>query len=159
MKAYEFNLEPVQTVRRREEQVALEAYARALVDRTRASDGVRSAERVLASERAEWQRRAGDGCQAGVLAHRASGCQILVRQLEDRIRLLGEAERIVQQRLQDVLRTSQRLEAVNKLEVRGRQAHAAAAAREEQKFLDELAQRRAGASTISSLKENPSMSL
>jgi flagellar export protein FliJ len=141
MKPYKFGLKAVQKIRRREEERALESYAQALRDRDQAVAQVRVAEQALAAEQSDWQRSPGAGCLAGALAVRSAGCQLLARRLEGCLRALVESERVLDQRWQDMLRTRQRSEALTQLDVQARHAHKIATDKEQQKFLDELAQR------------------
>jgi flagellar export protein FliJ len=146
MKTFKFSLESVQRLRQHQEQAALDAYARALLDKARAVEQLHSAEHALAEEQIAWQRHTSEGCSAGALARHALQSSYLTRRVRERNHALGEAERRVQARLSEVLQARLRRETLNKLRARRRHVFDRTAAREQQKFLDDLAQRRSHAS-------------
>ncbi len=143
MKPFKFTLQPLKTLRQRQEQRALEAYARALLERTRAAEEVRAADCMVAQARAAWRQLSDGGCAAIELARQSAHCRELAERRKDRQSALEAAERLANSRLQDVLRARQQLQTVEKFLKRRRADYDRAAAREDQKFLDELAQRRA----------------
>lgn len=142
MKPFKFTLQSVRTVRQRHEQEAMEAYARALLERMRALAQLEDAERELSAGQAEWQRTAQQGCRAAEMARHAEHCQALSRQRDGRAALLSEAERRANAALKQMLLARQQREAVDTFLSKQQLAYDRALTREEQKFLDELAQRR-----------------
>ena len=144
MKPFKFTLQPVLTVRQRREQESLEAYARALLERTRALAQLQAAERALSAAQAEWQRTAQEGCRAAEMARHAQHCQALGRRRDDCAALVAAAERKTNVALKAMLAARQQREAVDTFLVKQQLAYDRALTREEQKFLDELAQRRSG---------------
>ncbi len=144
MKPFKFTLQALYTLRQRSENDALKVYAASLVNRARAAESVRAAEGELSAAQAAWQQQARAGCPAAEMAQHASHCQRLATQRDQRLALLGTAERKVNAALQDMLSARQRREAVEQLLDKQRRAYKAELARAEQRFLDELAQRRPG---------------
>jgi flagellar export protein FliJ len=157
MKAFKFTLKPLRTVRQRREQEAMEAYARALLERSRALEDLHAAERALNAGQAEWQRSAQEGCCAGDLARHAMHCQSLAQRREEKQRLVAEAEREANASLKRMLLARQERAAVDKFLDRQRLAYDRALTREEQKFLDELSQRRTETGLTCALNELPAL--
>jgi flagellar export protein FliJ len=120
----------------------MEAYALALFERARALKQVQFAERVLAAAQADWQHKAQGGCPAADMARYALHCQNLAGQRHEKESLFGDAERKVGSRLKEMLLARQHREAVDRFLTRQRVAYDRELGREEQKFIDELAQRR-----------------
>jgi flagellar export protein FliJ len=142
MKPFKFTLQPVRTLRLRREQEAMEKYARVLLERARALEQLAGAERALSAGQAEWQRSAQEGCCAAEMARHSSHCDLLAQRRDKQAGLLAEAERQVNAALKQMLLARQQREAVDKFLARQQLAYDRALTREEQKFLDELAQRR-----------------
>jgi flagellar export protein FliJ len=72
----------------------------------------------------------------------AQHCENLSRVRDDQALRLTEAERQANARMQQLLEARRQRKAVDKLMERQRATHQRALAREEQRFLDELSQRR-----------------
>jgi flagellar export protein FliJ len=142
MKPFKFTLQALHTLRQRAENQALEAYATSLVDRARAAASLAACEQELDAAQATWQQQVQSGCLAVHLARLASHREILATRRDEKLTLLGAAERRVNFALKEMLAARQQREAVEQLLARQRRNHKAAVDRDEQKFLDELAQRR-----------------
>ena len=157
MKAFRFTLQPLRTLRQRQEQEAMEAYAGALLERTCALEQLQVADRHLTTAQAEWQRSAQEGCPAAEMARHALHCQTLALKRGQKQMLLNEAERKSNTALKEMLFARQQRQAVEKFLSRQRMAYDQALTREEQKFLDELAQRRVDTSLTHHFSERASL--
>jgi flagellar export protein FliJ len=146
MKPFKFSLQSLRTVRQRQEQEALEAYARALLERTQAQRALDRAQQDLNEAQMQWQQQAQQGCCAVEMARFATHCEQLARRRDQEREKLSQAERIVNTRLAATLHARQQREVVDKLQKRQRLAYDHEIARAEQQFLDDLAQRRPEAS-------------
>ncbi|HUI06966.1 MAG TPA: flagellar export protein FliJ [Verrucomicrobiae bacterium] len=142
MKRFRFSLQSVLTLRQRREQTALEHYGRAVSERQQAVEALRVA-------RVEWEticrlRTAllGSDAAAGDLARAQAYCRAMeetvVRYELDVLR----AQRGVEQSWQKLLEARRAREVVDKYGQRQRESYDRAVQREEQKALDEMAQRR-----------------
>jgi flagellar export protein FliJ len=143
MKPFKFTLEPLRTVRQRQERQAMEAYAMALFERARALKQVQFAERVLAAAQADWKSSANEGCPAADMSRHALHCHSLAGKYVEQQSLFDIAERTTCTRLKEMLLARQQCQAVDKFLVRQRLAYDRELTRQDQKFIDELAQRRA----------------
>jgi len=142
MKPFKFTLQPLRTVRQRREQEAMEQYARALLERGRAFEQLHAAERALSAAQSEWHQKAQRGCRAEEMSRYAQYCDALARVRDEKQNLLAQAGCVTQARLKGMLHARQQREAVDKFLDRQQLAYDRALTREEQKLLDELAQRR-----------------
>ena len=141
MKAFQFSLSAVQTVRKRAEQQALAAYALALRARARAVEELKSCEFILGAAQREWQESSRRSCPAFEMARQSRHCQDLARKRAQCAASLRQTEQKAQACLQEMLQARQRREVVTKLRARQQLAYDRAVQRDEQKFLDEFAQR------------------
>jgi flagellar export protein FliJ len=139
MKPFKKSLAAVGTVRQRLENEALQAYAVALMNRVRAMERLRTAEQTLSAAQADWQRLAAEGCDAEAMARHSAHCSNLSQVRLERKRQLTEAERLAEDRMQELLHARQERQAVDKFHARQRAAYERAIGREEQKAMDELA--------------------
>ncbi len=142
MKKFHFSLQALLTLRQRSEQNALEAYARALLTRQQSLESLALAN----EEQAQWwvhrRKQLTQGCSAGALEQwRASDCTLTERR-ETAEAALGQAEVAVNQTLQAMLLARREREAVEKHLQRQRLNYQRELGREEQKNMDDLAQRR-----------------
>jgi flagellar export protein FliJ len=139
MKPFRFSLEAVATTRRRLEQVALENYAQALLQRQSALAKLESTQHQLD---AAWLRLR-QSLTAGTAAAKVKQLRDQSRWLEEertqREEVLAQAERGVSQALQQMLAARQQREAVEKFRGRQRASYDRDVQRDTQKFLDELA--------------------
>jgi flagellar export protein FliJ len=142
MKPFKFTLEPLRTVRQRQERQAMEAYAMALFERARALKQVQFAERLLAGAQVDWQRSAAEGCPAVEMSRHALHCHDLAGKCLEQHSLFNVAEQTACTRLKEMLLARQQCQAVDKFLVRQRLAYNRELSRQDQKFIDELAQRR-----------------
>ena len=143
MKRFRFSLQAVHTLRQRQEQVALEAYSRALRARQLARDRLQAVEREL--ELAWAARRACQSQPAPAARLRAANefCAFLDDQRLAAASHLRTAQQAVDAAWKKLVLARQRREAVEKYRQRQWREHQAATQRAEQKWLDEIAQRRA----------------
>ncbi|MBE0539888.1 MAG: flagellar export protein FliJ [Verrucomicrobia bacterium] len=142
MKSFRFTLEAVATVRKRAEGNALESYAQALLFRRRAVTDLEATLQELETAWASLRNALAAGCSAARMAQLRSHSQALEATRESRRFALQQAERAVNQTLQQMLAARQQREVVDKFRGQQRGRHERALARETQKFLDELATQR-----------------
>src|SRR5436190_13932140 len=109
MKRFQFNLQAVLTLRQREEQNAMDAYAKELLGRQQALVRLAEVEAEIDRARTEWRQSAADGCSAFKLVQ----AQLSYAKLSDRrdlcARNLSEAERRTSACLDQLDRKSTRL--------------------------------------------------
>jgi flagellar export protein FliJ len=155
MKSFRFTLEAVRTLRRRQEQIALEQYAQTLLARQQASDRLQAVERELNAGWREMRELLARGCSAA----RTSQTHDYHRSLDERrkecARVLGSAELRVNAAFQAVLSARQQREIVDKCFEKQKATHQRGRLMEEQKLLDELSGRR----VASILSWNPTQAL
>jgi flagellar FliJ protein len=141
MKRFRFSLQSLLTLRQRREQTALEHYGRAVSARQEAVE-------ILRAARAEWDTICrvrttllAAGAAAGDLARAQEYC----RAMEETVaRCEGDvlrAQREVESSWQKLLEARRAREMVDKYGQRQRESYDRALQREEQKALDEMAQR------------------
>ena len=114
----------------------------ALFERARALKQVQFAERILAAAQADWQHSANEGCPAAEMSRHALHCHNLAGKCDEHQSLFDLAEQTTCTRLREMLLARQQCQAVDKFLVRQRLAYDRELTRQEQKFIDELAQRR-----------------
>lgn len=148
MKKFRFSLAPVRTVRQRQEQLALEQYARSV----RAWQSARTALTDVQREReAAWQvrrERARAGATAAHLAQAQDYCAAL-ETLEKRCaEAVAAARCVVDQKLKELHDARRARKTVDKFLDRQRERYDREVQREEQKAVDDLAQRRPPRTTL-----------
>jgi flagellar export protein FliJ len=149
MKAFKFTLQPVRTVRQRREQEAMEAYSRALLDQVQAAEQLRASEAALDAAQAEWQGISRQGCCASEMVKHAAHCHSLEAKRQEKMLRLADAERKANAGLEQMLAARQQREGLDKVLAKQRAAYSRDIARADQKFIDELAQRRGAAKGLS----------
>lgn len=142
MKPFRFSLEAVATTRRRLEQVALENYAQALLQRQSALTQLEAAQRELDAAWLRLRQTLTSGSAAAKVKQLRDQSRLLEEARSQREELLTQAERGVSQALQQMLGARQQREAVEKFRGRQRASYDRDVQRDTQKFLDELATQR-----------------
>jgi len=150
MKPFRFTLESVATVRRRQEQKAMEKYAQSLQAQRRAMDGLTQMEQELSACWQTLRTQLSGGCIAAKAAQVQSYESLLMQRRVEAQRAVELAERRVNADLQGMLKARQQREIVDNYFDKQKDAHDREGGRVEQKELDELAGRR----RISSLAWN-----
>lgn len=143
MKKFEFTLEAVRVVRQRQEQEALEQYARSLLARRQA---VERLDAVQAQLNAGWQELRdllAQGCPAQKAAQMQNYHRVLETRRHESVAALGVAERRVNAAMNAMLAARRQREIVDNCFDKQKARHQREQQREEQKFLDELGGRRA----------------
>lgn len=143
MKTFRFTLEAVRTVRQRQENAALEQYARALVARQQAFDALDTIEEQITRDNTQWQELLAAGCNAAQAAQAQQYHRSLEKRLEESILALNAAERRVNAASNTMLAARQQREIVDVYREKQLARHQRLTMREEQKNLDEFAGRRA----------------
>ena len=143
MKPFRFALEAVATVRKRAEGETLESYAQALLFRQHAWSQFEAAERELNAAWNQLRQELGTGCAAEKMTWLRRHAEALEEEHKQRLAALQQAERVMHQALQRMLAARHQREVVDKVRGHQRARHDRDAARETQKFLDELAAQRA----------------
>jgi flagellar protein FliJ len=141
MKRFRFSLESVLTLRQRREQTALEQYGRAVSARQQAVETLRVA-------RAEWETICRvrttllkSEAVAGELARAQEYCRAKEDNVARREQEALRAQRVVEQTWEKLLETRRAREVVDKYGQRQRESYDRSCQREEQKAIDEMAQR------------------
>ena len=144
MKRFRFSLQSVLTLRQRREQTALEDYGRAISARQQAVEALRVA-------RVEWETVCrvrttllASNAVAGDLAQAQAYCRAMEETVARCELEVLRAQREVEQCWQKLLEARRAREVVDKYGQRQRESYDRALQREEQKALDEMAQRRLG---------------
>ncbi len=151
MKAFHFSLQALKTLRQRREQMALQAYAKALTARQEAAQQLETARQALQEHWARWQSQLQAGCAAVDLVQSQTYCRVLEQRCRDCDASLQAAEDQARQRWHSLLRARQKREAVDKFHSQQRRRYERECQREEQKRIDELAHRQINAGTRSQL--------
>lgn len=142
MKPFRFSLEAVATTRRRLEQVALENYAQALLQKQSALAQLEAAQQKLDAAWLKLRQSLTSGTAAAKVKHLRDASRFLEEERTQREAVLTQAERGVSQALQQMLAARQQREAVEKFRGRQRASYDRDVQRDTQKFLDELATQR-----------------
>jgi len=141
MKRFQFNLQAVLTLRQREEQNAMDAYAKELLGRQQALVRLAEVEAEIDRTRTEWRQSAADGCSAFKLVQ----AQLSYAKLSDRrdlcARNLSEAERRTSACLAAMLEGRQKRRIVDKYYDKRRAEFDRGVMTMEQKESDDLAGR------------------
>jgi flagellar export protein FliJ len=142
MKGFHFTLEAVRTLRQRQEQKALEQYAKSLLARQQALDKLDAVQRELNAGFAELRAQMAKGCAATEIAQAQEYHRQLARRRDECTMALGAAERRVNAAMQAMLTARQQREIVDKFFDKQKAGHEREQLRNEQKMLDDLAGRR-----------------
>jgi flagellar FliJ protein len=139
MKSFHFTLEAVRTLRQRQEQKALENYARALLARQQALDRLDAVQREMNAGFVELRAKLTKGCAASEAAQAHDYHRLLAKRRDECTVALGVAERRVNAAMQTMLAARQQREVVDKFFDKQKARHERDQVRNEQKFLDDLA--------------------
>jgi flagellar export protein FliJ len=142
MKAFRFTLEAVRTVRQRQENDALENYARALLTRQQAMDLLEAIHQRIGDDFAQMRRLLAGGCTAAQAAQAQNYHCSLEIMRKDGLAALEQAERRVKAACQAMLTARQQREIVDVYREKQQAVHQRAELRVEQKLSDEFAIRR-----------------
>jgi flagellar export protein FliJ len=142
MKAFRFTLEAVRTLRQRQEQEALETYARALLARQQMLDLLEDMDYASGAILRRCEQLMAGRCTAAQAAQARNFHSLLEKKREDCLAALGQAERRVNAASQAMLAARQQREMVDVYREKQQAAHQRLESREEQKILDEFAIRR-----------------
>ena len=154
MKRFRSRVEPLRDLRRRREDEALQAHARALGERQAAEDRLRACLSALEGHQLEVQEHLRSGCNAATLAYHDGYRRMLEQRCQEFRALLATATAAAAASLQKVLDCQRDREVVDRFCARELAAHALAQQREDQAGLDEMALRRRPVSPATS--RNPS---
>lgn len=143
MKHFRFTLEAVSIVRQRQEQKAVELYAHTLANQQKAREALEKAEREMERAQAELRGQLTRGCQAQQAAQAAAYQQSLSQHGHDCAAAFETAERRVNAAFKAFLHARRQREMVDKCFDKQLARHRRDLARGEQRFLDDLAGRRA----------------
>jgi flagellar export protein FliJ len=155
MKAFRFTLEALSTVRRQEEQKAMDLYAQCLVTRRLAIEALEKAERELKSAAQDLRGQLAAGCCAGEAAQGHDYQRSLGQRRNDCAATVENAERRVSAALEAMLNARKQREIVDKFFDRQKASYLRDQARKEQKFMDDLAGRRRSSILAWKSQENP----
>jgi flagellar export protein FliJ len=142
MKSFRFTLEAVRVVRQRQEQNAMENYARTLLARQQAMERLDAVQQQMHAGWQEFRDLLARGCAAGTAARLQLCLRALERRREDHVAALGLAERHVNAAMTAMLAARQQREIVDRCFEKQKTSHQREQLRGEQKFLDDLASHR-----------------
>jgi len=142
MKAFRFTLEAVRTLRQRQEQEALENYARALLARQQVLDMLTDMDQRIGRDFVQMRKLLAGRCTAAQAAQAQNFHASLEKKRDDCVAALGKEERRVNTTSRAMLAARQQREMVEVYRDKQHAAHQRLALREEQKILDEFAIRR-----------------
>jgi flagellar export protein FliJ len=142
MKAFQFSLEAVRTLRLRQENDALERYARALLVRQQALDAVEAASERIHAHWGEMRRHLSRRCSALQARQLQEHHGVLERRQQECVAALRAAERAVNAASQIMLLARQQREIVDGYRDKQWAKHQRLEAHEEQKINDEFSARR-----------------
>jgi flagellar export protein FliJ len=142
MKAFRFTLEAVRTVRQRQENDALENYARALQVRQQAVDLLEAIHQRIGDDFVQMRHLLSAGCTAAQAAQAQNYHRSLEIMRSDGLASLEQAERRVKAAFQAMLAARQQREIVDVYREKQQGVYQRAEMRAEQKVQDEFAIRR-----------------
>jgi flagellar FliJ protein len=148
MKKFRFTLEAVGILRKRQEQDALDQYGRTLLLRQQAVSQLEMVRQTLAAGWQELRELLSHGCEAAAVSRMQAYHKTLEKRRDECIVALNVAERRVNAAFASLMTARQQREIVDKAFDKQTANHVRERAREEQKFLDDLAGRR-GSSVLS----------
>jgi flagellar export protein FliJ len=144
MKKFRFTLEAVGTVRQRQEQKAMEHYARSLATLRQMAEQLQAVEGELLKSWEEWRAQLAGGFAAADAARAQGYHRSLVQRRDDARLAVDTAESRANSALQAMLQARQQREIVDKFFEKQKAVHQRDLAYNEQKFQDDLAGRRGG---------------
>jgi flagellar export protein FliJ len=142
MKPFRFTLEALSTLRRLEEQKAMDQYAQCLIGRRQAVEALESAERDLKASSQDLRGKLLTGCTAAAAEQGNVYQQFLVQRRGQCAVALETAERRVSAALEAMLHSRKQREIVDKFFDKQKASYVREQGRLEQKFMDDLAGRR-----------------
>ena len=148
MRKFRFTLDSVLTLRQRAEKEMTARYAQALLAQHQVIAQLDLIEKELNASRAEMRHDVTTGAHAAKLSQSLSYLTSLEKRRDHKIADLRNAERQVQSAMQAMLAARQQCEVVQKFFDKQKGRFNYECAREEQKFMDDLASGR-GASPLS----------
>lgn len=138
MKAYRFRLDSVLTLRTWEEERARTAYGQALQQERKFVDQLRAVEQRIERDTELMRGAVAGTVQPEERTARWRHLLLLERERSDTAQKLVSARRIREQKMKLLVDAHRRVQILDKLKSRQKQAHQAEAARQEQRELDEL---------------------
>jgi flagellar export protein FliJ len=142
MRAFQFTLEALGTLRRRQEQNAMDQYVQSLIDRRKAIEQLEGAEATLNASWRQWRQQLAAGCSAAEAAQAVVYQRSLAQRRDECKGALENAERRVNTALNAMVQARRQREIVDKCFDKQKARYEREVARGEQKFIDELASRR-----------------
>jgi flagellar export protein FliJ len=143
MKRFQFKLQAALTLRQREEQAALERYARAILHRQLCAARLAEVEMELSEARRQWLNALADGVPAVRAAQTLAYSHVLEERKRQAEQTLELAEIDLNRSSRAMLQARQQREAVESLQDRQRKRYDRHLLDEERKLLEDLSQRRA----------------
>jgi flagellar export protein FliJ len=142
MRQFRFTLEAVRTLRQRQEQLAMEEYARALLARHDALQRMRALEEELSGAWEQARRRLRQGCPAWEMAALKLSEKLLQERRQAADKVFQDCEARAREAFRALLAARKEREIVDKCREKQRAAHELECARQETKLMDELGARR-----------------
>jgi flagellar protein FliJ len=141
MKAFQFRLQAVLTLREQAEQSAQQSCARAYAAVEMASVRVRETDEAIATSDESRRAQLAAGTRAGQVAQLRAFAVLLAERRGRQIRELNQARLRAEDARRQLVTATQRRESLERLRCGQKRLHTYQAARAEQKTLDELAGR------------------
>ncbi len=142
MKPFRFTLQAVKTLRQRQEQKAMEQYARDLHAQRLAVDQLSQVQGELETAWCDWNSAVAEGYSAAALTQTQTYFQRVEVRRQRCLDQVRDCERHVQDALESMLRSRRDREAVDSFFDAQKAVYDRALDRDERKTLDEMAQRR-----------------
>jgi flagellar export protein FliJ len=154
MKPFRFSLEAVRIVRQRLEQTTLEQYAQALQSQQRARTQLQMAEQELEAGWSQSRNQLEAGAPAAQLAQTQAYCRFLELRVRECQKVLETAQNSVHLHWQKLIVARQQREVVDRYYQKQRLRYQREFQRQEQKVLDDMANRCGNSATVGKLDLN-----
>jgi len=154
MKAFNFPLESLRTMRKQREQAAQQRYARALTVCDGAARGLQLAEEELQAGHALLVSELQTGATAGRILNLRTWCTVLEIRRNERLATLAEARRNANDALRLMTAAAREREALDRFHEKSHRLWQRAFHTDEQKMFDELAVQRQAAPSFEKSRLN-----
>jgi flagellar export protein FliJ len=144
MKAFNFSLESLRTLRQQKERAAQQRYAKTLVACKKAEGQLAEAVAALEAGRKMIESEFARGVTAGQFAGLRTGCLVLEIRWRERQVALLEARRVAELMFREMTFATREREGLDRFHDREQRNHLLAFRRDEQKMFDEMAAQAGG---------------
>ena len=148
MKAFNFPLESLRTLRQQRERTAQQRYARTLIQCDDAGRDLQLAEAELQAGHTLFSAELATGAAAGRIVHLRTWCTVLEIRRNERVAALAEARHNVDDAFRLMTAAAREREALDRFHEKSQHLWQRAFHADEQKMFDELAVQRQSTATI-----------